>query len=322
MFGSRRNRTLAIIGNGFDLNHGYKTDYKSFSERTHDPDLQKFKKYCDTDNINTWYLFEENIRTLTGKLFFKLGLEDYDAEDCRKEKEELARVFKRIHVILKDYLRREVSSKPVVKKPCIEKYLNDKTVAINFNYTDTVERYTSKVIYVHGSLKEDDIVLGYDFRAEPCLAQYDDMQWSKSILREALSFRRFLVKKKKCNPNSTKYKMFVSGLEQYYYSENTGLGIDDEVKRQIPKYKRINRFLKKFRRHHMIPDLCYKKFETLVVIGHGIEADQFFIKEIVEKCVNLKKIVFYRFDGENEDTFNRKLSFFAPYCSEIEIIDY
>ena len=54
--------TLAIIGNGFDLAHGYKTSYEAFSENTNAESLKKFKSYCDNESeIETWYNFEENI---------------------------------------------------------------------------------------------------------------------------------------------------------------------------------------------------------------------------------------------------------------------
>lgn len=321
-FHLKRPRTLAIIGNGFDLNHGYLTDYKSFAKSTNDPDLQKFKEFCDIEDIETWYLFEENIRILSEKLFLKSMSENADFEDNRREVKELARIFKRIHVLLKEYLARETASRPLVMKSCIAKHLNRNTVAINFNYTATAEAYTKNIIYVHGSLKEENILLGYDYRDEPCLAQFEDMQWSKDICRETLAFRRHFLSKKKYASDDAKYEALLSGLQAYQHWENTGRGIDDEVKTFIPEYDTVHRFLSKHRQRFPIPKLNYKKIKTLVVLGHGIEADKKFLNEIAGKCTTLETVVIYRHEGEDANSFNAKVSFFAPYCSQIEQIDY
>ena len=61
-------RTLAIIGNGFDLAHNYATLYKSFVDSTDSESLDIFREYCDKDGtITTWYSFEENINHLNKK---------------------------------------------------------------------------------------------------------------------------------------------------------------------------------------------------------------------------------------------------------------
>ena len=319
---TKKPQTLAIIGNGFDMNHGYNTDYKSFVSKTKDPSLEKFQEYCEIEDISTWYLFEENIRILSEKLFFKSVSENCDFDDNRKEVRELTDIFKKIHVLLKNYLEHETSLAPIKKKPCIEKYLNKNTVAINFNYTETAEAYTNNIIYVHGSLKEDDILLGYDYRDEPCLAQYEDMQWAKSICRESLAFRRYFIGKKKYDPTGKKYQALREGLENYHHWENTGRGIDDEVKEFIPHYSTIDKFLKKHRSHFLTPDLKYKNIKKLVILGHGIEADRKFLEEILKRCINLEKVVIYRYSGEDESVYNYKVSFFTEYCKNIEQIKY
>lgn len=295
---------------------------ESFIENTNSPYLDKFKTYCSNENINTWYLFEENIRILTEKFFLKSMTEDCDFDKNRIEVQELTDIFHEIHILLKNYLLQETKSKAVITKPNIEKYLNNNTIAINFNYSKTVEAYTKNIIYVHGSLEENDILLGYDYRDEPCLAQYEDMRWSKSLCRESLAFRRYLLKKKKYDANGNKYKTLVDGLEAYHHWENTGRGIDDEVKEFIPKYKKIHVFLKKYRKHLGLPKIPYNKIKTIVVLGHGIEADRKFLEEIITKCVNLTKVVIYKHGEENDESYNKKVSFFAPYCKNIEPINY
>ena len=60
--------TLVIIGNGFDLAHGYKTRFKDFADYGYGKgikeifDLFNREKRIDVDN---WYDFEELIREAT-----------------------------------------------------------------------------------------------------------------------------------------------------------------------------------------------------------------------------------------------------------------
>lgn len=319
LFGKRYKR-LAIIGNGFDLNHGYKTDYKTFAANTQHPSLTRFKEYCDTEKIETWYSFEENIRLLSERCFLKSMSEYCDFDDNRKEVRELTEVFRDIHTLLSEYLASEIATNPLKKKPCIEKHLDKNTVAINFNYTNTAEIYTPHVCYVHGSLTENDILLGYDFREEPCLAQYEDMCWSKILCRESLAFRRHILKW--LRPERKLYKKLLSGLNAYHHWENTGRGLDEEVRRTIPYCNIIERFLKKYRNRFEISGVRFSDIETLVVLGHGIEADKVFLKSILEKCGDLKEVVLYRYNGESDESILAKTDFFRPHCETIELVEY
>ncbi len=58
--------TLALIGNGFDMAHGYKTDYHSFVDQINDPNLDYFRSLCEKEHsITTWYSLEDSIRILS-----------------------------------------------------------------------------------------------------------------------------------------------------------------------------------------------------------------------------------------------------------------
>lgn len=103
--------------------------------------------------------------------------------------------FAGLHSFLSDYLFAVVHAKPLQINRRIKRKLHKATPAINFNYTNTPELYTRNVFYVHGSLEEEEIVLGYDYRAEPCLIEYSLMKWSKILCRERLAFSRYLKSK-------------------------------------------------------------------------------------------------------------------------------
>lgn len=316
-------KTLAIIGNGFDMAHGYATDYRTFAESTSSPYLEQFKAYCDKeDSITTWYWFEDNIRVLTEKLLMQSFTEDCDFDVNRKEVNNVRSIFRGIHDLLIKYLQDETAKHPLEKKASINDYLTSKGAAINFNYTNTVEPYTKNIFYVHGSLAENDILLGYDYRDEPCLAQYEDMCWSKTLCREALSFRRCLQKKHHLRCSSERYNKILSGLESYQHWENTGRGIDEEVETFIPEYQYIHKLMKKIRSASDIPDLNYAKVDTLLIIGHGIEADRVYLDKILSQCSNVSKVILYRFEGESEESIEKKQSFLSAYFNNIDVINY
>lgn len=316
-------KTLAIIGNGFDMAHGYNTDYEAFANNVSSSYLDEFKAYCDKEcSITTWYWFEENIRILTEKLLMRSFTEDCDFDANRKEVDKVRSIFRNIHDLLIKYLQDETAKHPLEKKASISNFLTFKGAAINFNYTSTAESYTKNIFYVHGSLAENDILLGYDYRDEPCLAQYEDMCWSKTLCREALAFRRCLQKKLWLKPYSKKYNQILSGLEAYQHWENTGRGIDEEVETFIPEYRFIDKLIRRIRRISDIPNVNYAKVDTLLIIGHGIEADRVYLDKILSQCTNASKVILYRYSGEPEESVEKKRDFLSSYFNHIEIVYY
>lgn len=315
-------KTLVIIGNGFDLAHGYKTDYKSFVDNTKSAHLDRFRSYCDDFDMATWYLFEDSIKVITEQLFLQSMEEDCDYETNRKELSELNEDFNEIQRLLADYLTKEIARKPFVKKASIERYAAGPSTVINFNYTDTAEHYFKNVYYVHGSLKESDILLGYDYRDEPCLAYLDDTRWSKEIRREGLAFRRYYLGKKHLAPNCKEYKELFKGFELYLSLATGGRGIDGELLPSIPKHRTICRFFERYDEDWSLPKMDYNAVEKVVVLGHGIEADRVYLNRILEKCPRLNKAIIFRYDTESDESYNSKRDFFSPYCQEIEEVYY
>ena len=316
-------RTLAIIGNGFDLNHHYATGYNSFIEATNSKSLDLFKEYCaQNNNITTWYLFEDNINRLTQDLFFESIKNSYNNEAMKLKQSLLRDAFADIHNLLIQYLRDVMTRHPVIKKPSIKKYLKRKTMAVNFNYTTTASTYACDVFHVHGSLAENDILLGYDYRDEACLAGYEDMRWNKDLCREAMAFRRYLKNELRLQPGSAEYDERLEGLAAYQYYKHSGRGIDEEVESLIPHYQLVIQFIQAYRNDGDIPKIDYGKIATIVVMGHGIEADRVFLQKIIKKCTRLKKVVIFRYTGEDDLSFNAKVDFFKPYCKRIRSVTY
>lgn len=313
--------TLVIIGNGFDLAHGYNTSYKSFSENMSAECLKKFKDYCEKENkINTWYNFEENINYMTRALYDKSisSLTNDSSEDYYNNLYELNEIFTNIHDLLITYLKNETEKELVDKFLTVQKYIDSNTQVINFNYTSTAEKYSKNIFYVHGSIAEEDILLGYDYRDEVCLAQFNDMKWSKIFCREGLAFRRYLKNKKHIEKESATFKKLIKSFDIYQQHANSSRGIDINSEREIPDYHFIKEFMMNYNENMNIPDIDYGKIETVVVMGHGIEADKVFLDSILIKCIKLKEVIIYRYDGEKDLSYNLKTGFFEKYTHNIK----
>lgn len=192
---------LAIIGNGFDISHGLKTGYLDFAN-TLPVDIKKdWEKILIESEVhpNTWYSFEDAIDKITAKwqekYFNTIVKEDdeFTEEVLLSKIEEINAIFLKMNILLMDYLMGE-DKKTIDLKSSVKKVIDLDTNIINFNYTGTVEKYDKiNVYYIHGSLEESEIVLGYKQRAEPTGIMSEATVFDKKKLREQLNFRRHLI---------------------------------------------------------------------------------------------------------------------------------
>ena len=315
-------KTIAIIGNGFDLAHGYKTRYADFVKTVKSKALDTFRLFCDEKSIDEWYDFEKNIEALTMKYFISSMDDSEDYTLNRKKIKKLTSVFNKIHDLLLEYLKNETNQRTMKKQTNIEKYLSPHTFAINFNYTSTAEFYTDNVYYVHGSIKEHDIVLGYDYRDEPCLIGYEEMQWSKQLCREKLEFRRYLKNEYHLKPENADFCKYDSAFVAYQNASNSNRGLDPdtEPKQYLPEYEFITSYSKNIK-SDILDKIKNKSIETAVIIGHGIKADKELLKTVFSNLTSLKKIVIFCREEDSQYNLEYKTDFFKPFCDDI-VIEY
>lgn len=312
LYGVKTN-TLAIIGNGFDIAHGYKTDYRSFVDNTKDEALDTFKEICKNEKaIEKWYNFEENIAIIMTNFYSDAVRGRYGYENIDAERLKIHKMFERIKMLLFAYLRNETKRKKPEYIDSIKQYIEENTQIINFNYTNIAHIYSKHIYYVHGSLEENDILLGYDYKEEPCLSGYLDMYWAKSLCRERLTFNRMLRKK---ILSEKRKQILTDSFETYQEMRNSGRGIDEESKKELTNFRFINRIFKHL--VNKLPPIRYKTIRTLVVLGHGIEADQVYLNEILEKCSRINQIVLFTYREEAVDSLNKKKEFLCKYCDNI-----
>lgn len=178
-------KKLFIIGNGFDLYHGFNTSYKSFYKYIKSQNQQFFKMNCKvflgqfkpTDRL--WSVFEEEISAFDYNQFV---LEDdiYNDQTNQIELAKLSVVKANIKVwkILLDHLFREWIKTTVLNVDLSGKRFKDDSVFMNFNYTDTLQRLyqvnDNKILYIHNSIKDDNLIYGHGvkFNFEEMLEHY------------------------------------------------------------------------------------------------------------------------------------------------------
>lgn len=191
---------LIITGNGFDLAHGLKTSYKDFYEQipievksSWEELLCNFK--IDTDN---WYSFEELIDKLSLEWYFKYFIDS--VENDKKKEEILNKQIQKINLLflemtscLYNYLD-NIDELSIIENENIKNAIQPSDFVISFNYTKFAQNYSDNVYYIHGSLDEKHIVLGYKQReANPTGILAEATVFDKKKLREQLNFRRYLI---------------------------------------------------------------------------------------------------------------------------------
>lgn len=196
------NKKLIITGNGFDLAHGLKTSYGNFSATLSKEMQTRWESLLKEFQVQTsdWYSFEEAIDKLTAKWqeqYFFSVVNDNDSKESEQlllnKVNQINQIFSELTVHLFDYISKENQRNIELKTSIIDE-VSINSYAISFNYTNLINHYTDKVYYIHGSIDEENIVLGYKLRAEQTGIMHEATKYDKNKLREALNFRRYLLK--------------------------------------------------------------------------------------------------------------------------------
>ncbi|MBG9981866.1 hypothetical protein HZY86_01910 [Aerococcaceae bacterium DSM 111020] len=196
---------LVIIGNGFDLAHGLRTDYAGFLENMSPEAKEQWLKMCDAflakedkKRNKYWIDFERNIGQITNNIFnnFLDSFSDnsyspHQETEYESDLKRVSSIFRPITQQLKEYLidAENIDNKPIKN---IEKYIDDNTTVLTFNYTNTAELYADNIHHFHGSLQNDDIVFGYPRRTEYDPIEGRATEFSKHFHRKLNHYRCYL----------------------------------------------------------------------------------------------------------------------------------
>lgn len=206
-------KTIFVIGNGFDLAHGLETSYGNFigsidSDKIRNNNLlyilrQNHDKSNWSDIEYTYFLLLKNSNNLRSFINKELGvyLDSYSSEDLDKN-------FTEVKSLLEDYLEKKQQKLKLINKyrRLFETFNNSDTLILDFNYTNTInkylEKFDSKIQYIkiHGALKNksNPIIFGYAANDEEAklLTDKNDEYLMKNIkkLRYKLSNNETMLK--------------------------------------------------------------------------------------------------------------------------------
>ncbi len=299
--------TLFIIGNGFDINHGYKTNYLQFRNYLYANGSKyplgslNLSLYFDDNSDELWSDFENNLEFIDFKQAtdfyspdFSNGMEMSDKEWQREYSKGEALVDSYNEVpenflpalcrALEDFIIKEYrNNKNVSKKTYFEKLLTNDSIYITFNYTKTLEDLyginSNNINHIHGEAYPD-----YH-------RSYDD--FDSSYGDSDIVFGHANTKKKNYEPVS-----------------------DEDINPMNPNYglKNLNSFLQKDYRLSQVQDFLKNKYITEIeIIGHDIGPvdDPYFetLNSIVPKETIIK---YWLYDWTKKDEKENKLKKLFP----------
>lgn len=297
---SKHYSRLAIVGNGFDLAHGFETKYEDFVKHYGENRFGRFKALFEqyrpsTDEEIQWNEFERSIFSATNEMIRQ------DMEKCGSCDKALRIInaeFEEIRKLLAEYLRREQSSKSVKPIPSVAEFLTSDCLALNFNYTGIAANYPCHIVSVHGSLTDDDIILGFDALDPFCISNYEQRKWEKESLRRLRAFKRFLSEHEGIVPGDARYDALYNGMLRIEEMAHSNKGFDLEEIQTWPNEAIYREFWSNsgiFGKYNGLAPLAdsWATVTELVVAGHSLKADQQYLAQVFEPLVNLKSCTLF-----------------------------
>lgn len=206
-----------IIGNGFDIDLGLQSKYSQFIEGDEWKKLEKTLNSFSTED----YLNHSLINYLQIEAYKKENWFDIEEEilqfvknhpTCTEEEiRDIEEDFKRLKNALKEYLIRVSSGYKMAETKFPYVFMKKmaacpkKIVEINFNYTNPQAFLNNPIyfhkesydqIHVHGSLIEDDIVLGCDIQTNQVVNRSLSFMYKYNMLNKANHVARNLLEAK------------------------------------------------------------------------------------------------------------------------------
>jgi len=263
---------IIIIGNGFDLAHGLKSNYPSFiKELTNSllsdgndifkskfTDITNYEQLVESLNSNTRALRLQQKDRFLGLLLKDMALKNWcDIEEVYFQQLlqiafsgtdfdgviDLHQQFNKLKIKLQDYLLNESESKKSNKIDQYENFFYNieprETLILNFNYTNTVTKYKGvfnriPVAHIHGELFSElnPIIFGY---------AADNIQSRKLIDKKNREYMRNIKKHcyKRTNIEVTLQKFLnKSRITVYLLGHSCGLS-DKLILNQIFNHKNV-----------------------------------------------------------------------------------
>lgn len=279
------NKTLYIIGNGFDLYHGLDTRYDTFGKflkknyweiynnlidyislppiSENSKGFHKESLWADFEsalaNIDIEYTLNEHTDYLPN-----LSSDDYRDSDLHAMQQVMERFVQTLTNNLKDAFR-EFILQVKIHKSIEHKLINieDGSLFLNFNYTDTLEKLykidPKNIVYIHNKAKDNDkgIILGHGLDPEEISRKY------KIIPPEGLNEEELDLWRQEQSDNYD-YSYDSAKEELIYYFGKSFKNTKEIINQHYSFFERISNVEKVFILGHSLSDIDKPYFLKII----------------------------------------------------------
>lgn len=307
-------KTLGIIGNGFDLAHGIKSSYYDFRNFLgEDSDLREIMEaYIHKPDI--WGDFENSLAHLDREMLINniddtladFNVKDEEDDDFSAADYHLAIEWAAMPAIMIEQelpieFRKWINKLKVSRHSNpLKQITNTNARFINFNYTEFLETIygveRKNLLYLHGCRKnkKEELVLGHGYNSDKLYEDWYDENKSRCESEN--------------NPAKLAYFSDEDNLDEYespirYYAIQEALGLiedyyDNSAKKTEDVLKQNATYFKSL-----------YDVEKIVVVGHSLSVvDYPYFKEIINSVFN-KENLLWQISYYNNEDLNRISSF-------------
>lgn len=283
---------LVILGNGFDLYHGYKTSFVHFSEYLESNNKSLYNYFFKLLRINiegnklNWNNFEKKI----GELFLK----NNTTQKVDKEVYQNIELFSKMFY---DYLNNENIVGTKIYSFEIDAILKSADCILTFNYTNTYryyfgENHINNIFHIHGKLARNDMpIIGYFYNniKETESIDYIEKFSNKGLHKPALAYKQNEINfSKKVDFFVNSYRNKIDEIVSIGYSFGDS---DDHI------YEILHRLMVEQINAQNIPNSTAVKIPSIKF--RIFEYDKKENELIVQKIKNKFKTKFYRHSQVN-----------------------
>lgn len=332
-----QDQLLVVLGNGFDLFHGFKSRYQDFWQHVGTTPLDEivhFNRRAHSQQV-CWSDVEAQIRVAAENAYQLSATRKMPGAGVMVQQRS-TRAIRRFEHEFSRYLRTE------------REFLSQAGAVLNFNYTDTAQQlydvWPENIYYLHGSLLEGQTILGVDNDDVLAREPYEYASTTKGYRRDILDFKRWAWQQNGWQPLDEKTLAAFRNYDAYYYGWRRLYPVfgDQEIisllytlDSDIPVTSRYfaTRFFEQWqtRRQWLIDAIasrCAKKridpqvlaytaanafrpfkiklpndvyledIATIVVMGHSLRADHGILSDLFKTARQLKQVILFVFQGE------------------------
>lgn len=220
-----QNQLLVVLGNGFDLFHGFKSRYQDFWQHVGTTPLDEivhFNRRARSQQVR-WSDVEAQIRVAAENAYQLSATRKMPGAGVMVQQRS-TRAIRRFEYEFSRYLRTErerVLVSDPTRSQTAREFLSQAGAVLNFNYTDTAQQlydvWPANIYYLHGSLLEGQTILGVDNDDVLAREPYEYASTTKGYRRDILDFKRWAWQQNGWQPLAEKTLAAFRNYDAYYY---------------------------------------------------------------------------------------------------------